>query len=52
LNSDKLVEAMMHLHACFFEGSCIVTPFVNGVNEDAIAEKAEEKKAEEAKVSI
>ena len=29
LNSDKLEDAMLQLHSCFFEGECVVKPFVS-----------------------
>jgi aspartate kinase len=36
LNSDKLEEAMLHLHSCFFEDMCVVKidSDVNGATED------------------
>jgi aspartate kinase len=35
LKSDKLEDAIVSLHSCFFGDKCVVEPYVNGVEEEA-----------------
>jgi aspartate kinase len=35
LKSDKLEDAIVSLHSCFFGDKCVVEPYVNGVVEEA-----------------